>query len=82
MVGCKGWSAGGCVVSEKHANWFLAEAGASEADVVDLVLRVQRAVFRATRVVLEPEIQFVGFGGVRVGRQTAWLLDELCLGRQ
>lgn len=77
LAGCKGWCVGACVVSEKHANWFLAEQGGTEADVVELLLRVQREVFRKLGVALEPEIEFVGEGAGRVARQAAWLEGEL-----
>src|SRR6185436_7388620 len=41
VSGCKGLRVGGAVVSEKHANFFQAEAGASARDVRELVARVQ-----------------------------------------
>jgi UDP-N-acetylmuramate dehydrogenase len=53
---------GGAVVSEKHANFIQAEAGATAADVRALVLEVQRRVADATGVTLRPELHFVGFG--------------------
>jgi UDP-N-acetylmuramate dehydrogenase len=53
---------GGAVVSEKHANFFQAEPGATAADVRSLVLEVQRQVLVATGVELRPELRMVGFG--------------------
>jgi UDP-N-acetylmuramate--alanine ligase len=76
MAGCKGLRVGGCQVSEKHANWFLADKGASESDVIELLLRVQREVFRRSVVVLAPEVEFAGDEAGRVVRQTAWLREE------
>jgi UDP-N-acetylmuramate dehydrogenase len=60
--GCKGLRVGGAVVSEKHANFFQAEPGATAADVRSLVLEVQRQVLVATGVELRPELRMVGFG--------------------
>jgi UDP-N-acetylmuramate dehydrogenase len=63
--GCKGLRVGGAVVSEKHANFFVAEPGASAADVYALIELVQRRVAEASGVHLEPELRLVGFGGDR-----------------
>ena len=41
-AGCKGLRLGGAVVSEKHANFFVADPGASAADVYALIELVQR----------------------------------------
>jgi UDP-N-acetylmuramate dehydrogenase len=59
--GCKGLRLGGAVVSEKHANFFVAEPGATAADVEALIRDVQRRVFDAFGVHLEPELHLVGF---------------------
>jgi UDP-N-acetylmuramate dehydrogenase len=59
--GCKGLRVGGAVVSEKHANFFQAEPGATAADVRALVLEVRRRVRAATGVDLRPELRMVGF---------------------
>jgi UDP-N-acetylmuramate dehydrogenase len=64
-AGCKGWRVGGAVVSEKHANFFVAEPGASAADVYALVDRVQRRVEESSGVRLEPELRCIGFAGSR-----------------
>jgi UDP-N-acetylmuramate dehydrogenase len=61
-AGLKGVRVGGAFVSEKHANFIQAEAGATAADVRALVLEVQRRVADATGVTLRPELHFVGFG--------------------
>ena len=58
--GLKGTRVGGVVVSEKHANFFVAEPGARADDVVALVRLVQRRVAEATGVQLVAELQFVG----------------------
>lgn len=64
-AGCKGMRIGGASVSEKHANFFVAEPGASAADVYALVGSVQRRVEEASGVHLETELRFVGFDGNR-----------------
>ncbi len=63
--GCKGLRVGGAVVSEKHANFFQAEPGATAADVFELVRRVRTRVHEATGVLLEPELVMLGFPGDR-----------------
>jgi UDP-N-acetylmuramate dehydrogenase len=62
VAGCKGLRVGGAVVSEKHANFFVAEPGARAADVYELTELVRQRVLEATEVRLERELQFVGFG--------------------
>ena len=59
-VGLKGLAVGGASVSERHANFFVAMPGAKAIDVYRLVREVAARVERATGVVLETEIQFVG----------------------
>jgi UDP-N-acetylmuramate dehydrogenase len=62
-TGLKGLRVGGVVVSEKHANFFVAEPGARAGDVVALMAQVQARVEAATGVHLEPELQLAGFVG-------------------
>jgi UDP-N-acetylmuramate dehydrogenase len=64
--GLKGLRVGGAVVSEKHANFFQAEDGATAADVGRLVAEVQRRVADATGVELVPELLMVGEGFAEV----------------
>ena len=59
-AGLKGLRMGGAVVSEKHANFFQADAGATARDVLDLVAEVQRRVAKASGVELVPELHVVG----------------------
>jgi UDP-N-acetylmuramate dehydrogenase len=61
VSGCKGLRVGGAVVSEKHANFFQAEAGASARDVRELVALVQARVRSETGVDLVPELVMIGF---------------------
>jgi UDP-N-acetylmuramate dehydrogenase len=60
-AGCKGLRVGGAVVSEKHANFFVAEPGARAADVYELTELVRKRVLEATGVRLERELHLVGF---------------------
>jgi UDP-N-acetylmuramate dehydrogenase len=60
-AGCKGVRVGGAVVSEKHANFFVAEPGAQAAHVYELMDLVRRRVYESTGVLLEPELHLVGF---------------------
>ena len=59
-AGLKGLRVGGAVVSDKHANFFQADAGATARDVLDLVAEVQRRVAQASGVELVPELHVVG----------------------
>lgn len=60
QLGLKGLRRGGVRVSERHANFFVADKGASAQDVYDLAQSVRRRVREETGVELEPEIRFVG----------------------
>ncbi|MCJ7724928.1 MAG: UDP-N-acetylenolpyruvoylglucosamine reductase, partial [Acidimicrobiia bacterium] len=59
-LGLKGHRAGGASVSERHANFFVAEAGTTAGDIHRLVSEVQARVLAATGIRLEPEMRFVG----------------------
>ncbi|HTL84977.1 MAG TPA: UDP-N-acetylmuramate dehydrogenase [Acidimicrobiia bacterium] len=59
--GLKGHRIGSAVVSEKHANFFVAEPGARADDVFALIRDVQHQVAQQTSVQLEPELRLVGF---------------------
>jgi UDP-N-acetylenolpyruvoylglucosamine reductase len=61
-AGLKGLRGGGAVVSEKHANFIVAEPSATAADVRGLIDEVRRRVADATGTVLQTEIRLVGFG--------------------
>ncbi len=60
-LGLKGMRVGGARVSEKHANFFVAEQDATAEDVRRLVCKVRRRVKEGTGIDLEPEVRFVGF---------------------
>jgi UDP-N-acetylmuramate dehydrogenase len=58
--GLKGTRVGGAVVSEKHANFIVNDAGATAADIVALLEQVRAEVQRQTGILLEPEIERIG----------------------
>jgi UDP-N-acetylmuramate dehydrogenase len=58
--GAKGRRVGGAVVSAKHANFIVAEAGALAADVAELIRQVRAIVLEKTGMDLEPEVHLVG----------------------
>lgn len=79
--GLKGFAVGGARVSERHANFFQAEAGARAGDVVALVLEVRRRVAAETGIHLDPELRpvaFAGEPGARPGAPAAWPVREPC----
>ena len=60
-VGMKGERVGGAVVSEKHAGFILNTGGASANDVLELMNRIESAVFERFGVKLEREVKLIGF---------------------
>jgi UDP-N-acetylmuramate dehydrogenase len=58
-AGLKGKQAGGLRVSEQHANYFINRGNATSADAAQLIGEVQKAVFHASGIALEPEIRIV-----------------------
>ena len=75
--GLKGFRVGTAWVSDRHANFFQAEPDGRgrAADVVALVLEVQRRVAAATGVTLAPELRrvaFAGLAGAAPGAPEAW----------
>jgi UDP-N-acetylmuramate dehydrogenase len=59
-AGAKGLAVGGARVSEKHANFVVASAAATAADVWQLIGQVQRLVEERFGIHLEREVQLVG----------------------
>ena len=66
-AGLKGHRVGGVEVSTLHANFFVADEGATAQDVFDLVREVRRLVNERMGVELEPEVRFVGDFGAGEG---------------
>jgi len=60
-AGLKGTRVGGASVSDKHANFFQTEPGATAADVLGLIELVQRRVADESGVALRTEVRIVGF---------------------
>lgn len=59
-AGGKGIRVGGASVSSKHANFIVAEPGASAADVEALIRQIRTLVERTSGVRLEPEVKLIG----------------------
>lgn len=57
--GLKGTRIGGAEVSGKHAGFIVNTGGATCADVLALIERVQKTVFGAHGVLLEPEVKII-----------------------
>jgi len=66
--GLKGTRVGGAVVSEKHANFFVAEPGARADDVIALIELVRARVEAETGVRLATELQIVGRSATQEAR--------------
>jgi UDP-N-acetylmuramate dehydrogenase len=60
-AGLKGLRIGGAVVSEKHANFIVADPTATASDVRSLLDEVRRRVAAATGIELQTEVRLVGF---------------------
>jgi UDP-N-acetylmuramate dehydrogenase len=60
-AGCKGLRVGTAVVSDKHANFFIADPDGRANDVHALMTVVRDRVHRSLGVWLEPETRLVGF---------------------
>jgi UDP-N-acetylmuramate dehydrogenase len=61
-AGCKGMRLGTAVVSEKHANFIIADADGRANDVYELLTTVRALVRERTGVELVCEHRFLGFG--------------------
>jgi len=59
-AGLKGYSVGTVSISEKHANFFIAEKNAKSTDLYNLVQHVKNIIEENFSVSLEEEIRFVG----------------------
>ena len=57
--GLKGCRVGGAEVSQKHAGFVVNVGGATCADVLALIERVQKTVYGAHGVMLEPEVKII-----------------------
>ncbi len=64
-AGCKGLRLGSAAVSEKHANFIVADADGRANDVFELLWNVRDRVYAFSGVNLVTEHRFVGFEGLR-----------------
>ena len=58
-AGLKGARVGGAEVSTKHAGFVINTGGATCADVLALMEKVQKTVFDAAGVMLKPEVRII-----------------------
>jgi UDP-N-acetylmuramate dehydrogenase len=56
-LGLKGKRVGGAYVSDKHANFILADEGAKASDVLKLINIIRETVYKKTEVYLELEVE-------------------------
>ena len=57
--GLRGYTVGGAQVSEKHCGFVINRGGATCADVLALIEKVQKTVYDAHGVMLEPEVKII-----------------------
>jgi len=60
MLGLKGVSCGGAMVSPKHAGFIVNTGNATARDVLTLMGLIQKKVYEEFGVMLEPEIVVIG----------------------
>ena len=60
QCGLKGTRIGGAEVSTKHAGFIVNRGGATCADVLALIEKIQQTVYERTGYMLEPEIRELG----------------------
>lgn len=60
-VGLKGTKIGGAQISTKHANFITNLESASAEDVIALINLERKTVFDETGIILDPEVQLIGF---------------------
>lgn len=59
-AGLKGYRVGGACVSEKHSGFVINDGGSSAADILQLIVDVQRIVMEKFGVMLETEVRMIG----------------------
>ncbi len=59
-AGLKGCRVGGAMVSEKHAGFLVNAGGATAADFLALMRRVQETVYKNSGFRLDPEVRIIG----------------------
>jgi len=58
-AGLKGLQVGGAYVSEKHANFIISE-DATSGDVLKLIKKIKRRIYRKYKIRLKEEIEYIG----------------------
>jgi UDP-N-acetylmuramate dehydrogenase len=58
--GLKGFQVGGAQVSEKHANFIINKGNATAADIENLILQIQKEVYKQKKIKLVTEIRIIG----------------------
>ena len=59
-AGLKGFSVGGAKISNEHANFIIAEAGATSYDIYTLIKEIKRKVYEKKQINLYEEIIYIG----------------------
>ncbi len=59
-VGLKGYKIGGAKISDSHANFILAEDGATSSDVFNLINLIKQKVYAQKQIELKEEIIYLG----------------------
>ena len=57
--GLRGFTVGAAQISEKHCGFVINRGGATCADVLALIEKVQKTVYDAHGVMLEPEVKII-----------------------
>ncbi|NMP21615.1 UDP-N-acetylmuramate dehydrogenase [Sulfobacillus sp. DSM 109850] len=70
QIGAKGWREGDAMVSDLHANFIVNAGSATARDVLELMRRIRRTVYRETGIVLKPEVRWIGPG--EGGAEATW----------
>ena len=68
QCGLRGFTIGGAMVSDKHANFIQATDGTRAADIVEVMIHVQDVVEKSHGIRLRSEVHLVGFGTDIVAR--------------
>ncbi len=80
-IGAKGWHSGDAVVSDLHANFIVNHGEARAVDVLELMRRIRREVYRVYGIVLKPEIRWIGpnEGGAETTWENLWYAEGVGL---
>lgn len=65
QAGLKGTRIGGAVVTHRHANWIVAEEGATGRDCIELIKTIQAKVLEKMGIELELEVRILSCTGLK-----------------